>query len=479
MRKKLTRIIEHLDAQFKEREEEIKGLLLGMIAGEHVLLFGPPGTAKSLLVRTIGQVFGGKSFFTYLLTRFSTPEEIFGPLSITALEDDRYERKIDGYLPQADLAFLDEIFKANSSILNSLLMILNEREYRNGVHRITVPLRSLVGASNELPEAKQGLEALYDRFLLRYSMNYLVLQDNFRAVVFKHNPKSESLSEHITPDELLACLEKSDTVTLDLDVESTILIIRKELAANDIFISDRRWKKIVAVLRIAAAAEGKSMVDAAHVLLVKHMLWTHPSQRSTIDQLCLRALVLRSNDLDYLKEDATKLHSLVEQKQDYIFPYPIYCATSDIDLTSWRQLNNWAKIDTIDSITATAGSIKTPMKIPKLFQYLKERQGWDFVLKIADTDRKEYIHSLGRLDIRLDVLKTFEEEESKRILTAIESCIWITETDRQAFKILLEEKKQTFASITDSLVAIRHILYKEHYIDPHETGLLFKSKDPA
>ncbi|OLQ14223.1 hypothetical protein AK812_SmicGene1709 [Symbiodinium microadriaticum] len=148
-----------------ERSVEAKLLLLAALSGEHLFLLGSPGTAKSLLARRLSQVCEG-SFFERLLTRFSVPEELFGPLSLQALEEDELRRKTRGYLPEADVAFIDEIFKANSSILNALLMILNERCFDNGDQRVPVPLWCAAAASNELPDTDE-LDALYDRFLLR------------------------------------------------------------------------------------------------------------------------------------------------------------------------------------------------------------------------------------------------------------------------------------------------------------------------
>ena len=155
-----------LESGLVERETEVRLLLLAAFCGEHLLLLGPPGTAKSELGRRLSAVCGGASFFERLLTRFSVPEELFGPLSMRGLENDQYVRQTDGYLPTATVAFVDEVFKANSAILNSLLTILNERLFDNGNERVEVPLLCLVGASNELPESEE-LDALYDRFLLR------------------------------------------------------------------------------------------------------------------------------------------------------------------------------------------------------------------------------------------------------------------------------------------------------------------------
>ena len=161
-----TAALDELERGLLQRDVAARALLLAALAGEHVLLLGPPGTAKSELARRLQRLLPGAHYFERLLTRFSVPEELFGPLSLKALEDDRYERLTAGYLPSAEVAFLDEVFKANSAILNTLLGLLHERCFDNGQHRVDVPLVCLVGASNEVPQ-DESLHAFYDRFLLR------------------------------------------------------------------------------------------------------------------------------------------------------------------------------------------------------------------------------------------------------------------------------------------------------------------------
>ncbi|MFZ9887686.1 MAG: AAA family ATPase, partial [Myxococcota bacterium] len=154
-----------LEQKFLAKEEIIRLMLISVIAGEHMVLIGPPGTAKSALIRSFAKLVDAR-YFEYLLTRFSEPNELFGPVDIQSFRQGTYRRVTRGMLPEAEIVFLDEAFKANSAILNSLLTLLNERQFNNGADVVKVPLLSVFAASNEVPSA-EGLNAIFDRFLLR------------------------------------------------------------------------------------------------------------------------------------------------------------------------------------------------------------------------------------------------------------------------------------------------------------------------
>src|SRR5450432_3184330 len=154
-----------LDARFLDKSEIVRMLLVTLVAGEHMLIVGPPGTAKSALVRHLARLVDAR-YFEYLLTRFSEPNEIFGPVDIKAFREGTFGRRVEAMLPDAEIVFLDEIFKSNSAILNALLSILNERRFFTGSATIKVPLCSLYGATNEVPN-DDALGAIFDRFLVR------------------------------------------------------------------------------------------------------------------------------------------------------------------------------------------------------------------------------------------------------------------------------------------------------------------------
>jgi len=298
---------DYLLSRFFERAEVIRGCLLALLAREHVLLLGPPGTAKSQLVRELERTLG-LCRFEWLLTKFSTPEEIVGPVSIKALQEDRYCRVTVGKLPEAEIAFIDEVFKANSAVLNAMLAIMNERLFYNDGQPTRVPLQSLFGASNEIPQGDEesALQAFLARFLLRYQVGYLVEQANFLAMLDLEEPTSWPT---VGQAELAAAQEAAAQVVVPREVKEAIFTLRKELADQGIVISDRQWHRSVKVLRANAFLDGRSRVDVAMDFDVYcHICWTDPSQERTVVKTVRRVADPLAERVLELLEEAQSLY---------------------------------------------------------------------------------------------------------------------------------------------------------------------------
>lgn len=267
--------LDDLDRGLLQRDAAVRLALLAALAGEHVLLIGPPGTAKSELARRLHHVFSGARYFERLLTRFSVPEELFGPLSLKALEDDRYERLTQGFLPTAHVAFLDEVFKANSAILNALLTLLNEREFDNGSRRVRVPLITVVGATNEVPD-DDSLHAFYDRFLVRVPVE--PVDDAHFARLLALPGVMPPPRARLTRDAIEILREGALDVHLPSEVLERLVEAREWCRAQNIVVSDRRWRKLVQLLQVQAASRGDRDVSPWDLWLLPFVLATLPAQ---------------------------------------------------------------------------------------------------------------------------------------------------------------------------------------------------------
>lgn len=304
-------LLRDLNRGIYEKETEISLSLLAALAGESVILLGPPGVAKSMVARQLKCAFRGARNFEYLMSRFSTPDEIFGPVSIQKLKtSDTYERAVEGYLPTADVVFLDEIWKAGPAIQNTLLTVINEKLFRNGIREIELPLKLLVAASNELPAKGEGLEALWDRFVIRIESRPIRQEKNFREMLLGvkseaggqgQEAEESAQSNAITAGEYAEWSKAIDRIGVKEEVFDAISAIRKSLRAvnvdeaverRQVYVSDRRWKNIMRLLRTSAFMQDREEVAVCDLLPIYHCLWQEPEERDAIRALVIRALLL-------------------------------------------------------------------------------------------------------------------------------------------------------------------------------------------
>ena len=322
MLERFKQLLGEMNRGIYEKETEISLSLLAALAGESIILLGPPGVAKSMVARQLKTAFREAQSFEYLMSRFSTPDEIFGPVSIQKLKtSDTYERAVEGYLPTADVVFLDEIWKAGPAIQNTLLTVINEKIFRNGNREMHLPLKLLVAASNELPAKGEGLEALWDRFVIRIESRPIKLEKNFRAMLLEaptdflgptdftdSTDSSGSMGKSdsadfsdlkITAEEYAEWAEKICKIGVKEEVLDAISAIRKSLRAvnvdeaaerRNIYVSDRRWKNIVRLLRTSAFMQDREEVDICDLLPIYHCLWQEPEERDAIRNIVIRAL---------------------------------------------------------------------------------------------------------------------------------------------------------------------------------------------
>lgn len=272
-----------LNSRHLERYDEIDIALTSLLSRYHFVLIGPPGTAKSMLIEDLTGIFDA-TIFKYLLTKYTTPEELFGPPDLKLIREGEFVRIIDGKLPTCHIAFIDEIFKGNSAILNSQLTIMNERQFDNGRKRIDVPLITLAGASNELPEGEE-LNALFDRFQFRKVVDYIHEPGNFVRMM-THDFDGDTLPE-MSLDQLEAAQTEVLQVKVPTEVTDTVHEIRADLQLQGILPSDRRFRQSLRALQAFAWLAGRDVVDDSDFTILQHMFWTAPQEQKTVSRIIL------------------------------------------------------------------------------------------------------------------------------------------------------------------------------------------------
>ena len=306
-----------LEQKFLAKEEIIRLMLIAAIAGEHMVLIGPPGTAKSAVIRSFSKLIDAK-YFEYLLTRFSEPNELFGPVDIQGFRQGTYRRVTTGMLPEAEIVFLDEAFKANSAILNSLLTLLNERRFNNGNTVTRVPLISLFAASNEVPSS-DNLDAIFDRFLLRVHSDNL---DSYhfhelmnKGLALEKASSREELAEqqaripapppipgiavpppmpsilHAPTKALLSAADLHtcrrqllDRVEFPEEFMATYKGLCFQLRGEGITLSDRRVVRLLKLFAASAFLDGRTRVHEGDLFILRHT-WNNLDQREILDDV--------------------------------------------------------------------------------------------------------------------------------------------------------------------------------------------------
>ncbi|MEO0472707.1 MAG: AAA family ATPase [Bacteroidota bacterium] len=303
IRGRIEQIIAGLNKDLFEKDKAIRMALLSALAGESLFLLGPPGVAKSMIARRLKYAFSEAKSFEYLMGKFSTPDEVFGPVSIRKLKDeDKYERLTDKYLPGANIVFLDEIWKASPPIQNALLTVLNEKIYRNGEQEFHVDIRGLISASNELPLKNEGLEALWDRFLIRLVVKNIESEALFNKMLMLPSAykKEEYVAEthRFDREEYDRCEAGIDDVGLPSHILGLLNHLRRSVRERNataepedqMYISDRRWRKMSRLLRTSAFLNGRTEVDLMDCFLMADCMWDQLHQLEEAQALVLGSI---------------------------------------------------------------------------------------------------------------------------------------------------------------------------------------------
>lgn len=293
---KLKTITQEMKTLFVERDNIIDSMMVALIAGQHVLLLGPPGTGKSLLASEFFKRIDDSKFFSHLLNRTSDPSEIVGPISIKSMEQDKFVRILDGKLGDCDIAFLDEVYKSNEPTLNIMLSALNERVIYNDGKAVPIPLKMMVAASNEMPAEGEGLEALHDRILVKHWVDYIQDASNRMIMLKNYNDSKNPYNLQqiprttITLEELQAIQYYKDAVSLSKGAITSYNKLLNELGKKKIVISDRKVNWCLDILKGSALLNGRTTVYDDDIKALAPVLWEKQEDIAIVTQ-CINKLV--------------------------------------------------------------------------------------------------------------------------------------------------------------------------------------------
>jgi len=312
IQEKFASLEKEINAATMERKDEVHGLMLAVLSKNHVFLLWPGGTAKSYLIDLLRKQVTGAKQFQRLMTRFTQPDEIFGPVKLSALKEDKFERNTDGKLPDAHFAFLDEIWKANSSIANSLLKIINEREFENNGTIMKVPLQTMLTASNELPGGEE-LDALYDRFLIKFVVGRVHEFDSFSNILKRNLPAPTTT---VTLQELEQAQKDVEAVKLTDEVLKLMWQVREKLEHEGIEPSDRRMQWAVRVIQAHAYLRGNTETSPDDIEVLCDILWDNPEHYALIRRIVMELANPYLRQAEEFKDQAWAVWKAVQSTED-------------------------------------------------------------------------------------------------------------------------------------------------------------------
>lgn len=335
---KLQQLERELNAHFIERQGEIHAILLGICAQKNILLIGAPGVAKSNIVDQFMRVFRPAcQTFSRLISPTTQPEELFGSVRFDRLKEGVMERNVEGQLPVAHIAFLDEVFKATSDLLNSLLKIMNEHRFENGTEQLETPLFTLIGASNEFPE-EDRLNALYDRFLIRREVEAIQTPANFMTML--QGTTEEMTLPTLSMEEIAQIHAATNAVIIPTTIIELLTDIHFQLKDAGIVVSDRRTKQCLAVLQAEAYLQGRTEVKQMDFRVLADCLWIEPEDRQRVQDLLAP---YTKTAIDHLFEQMNRLRKEVDAKHQQLhhqetLNYEQYAIFASNILLKWQQL---------------------------------------------------------------------------------------------------------------------------------------------
>lgn len=366
-------IVEELGEKYLERADVVRALAVSVLAGQHALLLGPPGTAKSDLARELTGRFDGAEYWEVLLSKFTDPKRLFGPIDVAALTQGKYTQVFEGRATTAHIAFIDEIFKCSAGALNEMLAFLNERLYHpeNGGEPIVCPLVAAITASNELPSTEE-LSAIYDRLLVRIEVGYLADPANFAKLVRSAvTPTAPPTRTTVGLAELQQAVQvEVPGVAVPDGVVDSVCQLRAQLRHAELITSDRRWKQAIRLLQASAWLDGRSEVTSTDLSMLRHVLWDSTTQQSIVERAVLTLVNPNAREALDLLDAIEELNAELDAKQGQ----------------SKESLINWAASEAVSKLN------KAGKKLTKLLTESRAAGRSVDTLVRVDTRRKE-VHS--------------------------------------------------------------------------------------